>query len=433
MPPLAQTIWWLLRPVGLMEACRRRYGDAFSLTFTGFDSPMVLMSDPEMIRELYGSKEHGLPVGRTVSLLPLMGPGSLLLLEGAAHLERRKLMLPSFHGERLRAYEDGIRVIAEAEVASWRTGEEFAIRERMLAIALEAILRVVFGVSDQSRLARLRVLMPALMSSTSSVMLSLRVLLARKFGRPSPLERLAGLREEIDGLLLGEIAERRASAERGDDVLSLLLDARFEDGTPICDRELRDHLVTLLLAGHETTATGLAWTFELLLRNPLVLERLIASFAEGDGTYVRAVISESLRLRPVVPLAGRTLASELVAGGLALPAGSDVTPAIWLTHTRADIYPEPYAFRPERFLDGAPSPYAWIPYGGGVRRCLGAAFAEQEMRIVLETVLTQIELAPAGEPERIARRNVTFVPRHGTRVRVLRRLRANRVPVPSAA
>ena len=428
LPPLVTTIWWLARPVGLMEFCRRRYGDAFSLMFTGFSSPMVLLSDPDAIRELYSSKEHTLPPGRTLSLLPIMGPNSLLLLEGDAHLERRKLMLPSFHGERLRGYEARVREIAEAEVASWRPGQEFAMRERMLAIALESILRVVFGVTDETRLARLRELLPALISRTSSLTLGLRVLLSQKLGRRNPLEGFAILRAEIDRLLLGEIADRRASGERGEDVLSLLLDARFEDGSAMDDRELRDHLLTLLFAGHETTATGLAWTFELLLRNPRVLDRLLESFADDDDTYVRAVISEALRLRPVVPLAGRQLASKLVADGLELDAGTDVTPAIWLTHTRADVYPEPYEFRPERFLESAPSTYAWIPYGGGVRRCLGAAFAEQEMRIVLETVLSAVELVPAGRPERIARRNVTFVPAHGTRVAVTRRIGGSLAP-----
>jgi len=434
-PTLVQTLRWLVAPIELMESCRRRYGDAFSLTFLGFGSPMVLLSDPEVLRELYSGRpaaagarnaaasgEHTLPPGRTVSLLPIMGAGSLLLLEGAEHLERRRLMLPPFHGERLRAYETAIREIAVAEVDRWRGGESFAVHERMRAITLEAILRVVFGVTDEGRLTRLRELVPQLMADTSSLSLSFRVLLAQRLGRVSPLEHLGGLREEIDLLLFAEIAERRTLGVERDDVLSLLLAARFEDGSAIGDRELRDHLVTLLLAGHETTATALAWTFELLLRNRGALETLLASLEEGDDSYLRAVISESLRLRPVVPLAGRRLGRDLDAGGLHLPAGTDVTPASWLTHTRPDLYPAPYEFRPERFLDSTPPPFAWIPFGGGVRRCLGAAFAELEMRIVIETVLSRVELAGSSRgEERIARRNVTFAPRHGVRVRVLRR------------
>jgi cytochrome P450 len=427
-PPLWQTLRWLIRPIGLMESCRERFGDAFSLRFLGFGAPMVLLSDPEVIRELYSERAHTLPPGRTVSLLPVMGPSSLLLLEGAGHLERRRLMLPPFHGERLRAYEEAIREIAAAEVAQWRAGEEIVVHERMRAITLEAILRVVFGVTDEARRERLRIALPRFLAETSSSWLSFRVLLAGRLGRRSPLEDLAGVREELDGLLFSEIAERRASGSRGDDILSLLLEARFEDGSQMDDRELRDHLMTLLLAGHETTATALAWTVELLLRNPAALERLIR---ERDETYLRAVISESLRLRPVVPLAGRRLERDLVAGGLELPAGTDVTPAIWLVHTRADVYPEPYAFRPERFLDAAPATYSWIPFGGGVRRCLGAAFAELEMRIVLEVMLGAAVLEPAGAPERIARRNVTLAPRHGTRARVVRRLGGTPSPAPS--
>jgi len=309
-PTLVQTLRWLVAPIELMESCRRRYGDAFSLTFLGFGSPMVLLSDPEVLRELYSGRpaaagarnaaasgEHTLPPGRTVSLLPIMGAGSLLLLEGAEHLERRRLMLPPFHGERLRAYETAIREIAVAEVDRWRGGESFAVHERMRAITLEAILRVVFGVTDEGRLTRLRELVPQLMADTSSLSLSFRVLLAQRLGRVSPLEHLGGLREEIDLLLFAEIAERRALGVERDDVLSLLLAARFEDGSAIGDRELRDHLVTLLLAGHETTATALAWTFELLLRNRGALETLLASLEEGDDSYLRAVISESLRLR----------------------------------------------------------------------------------------------------------------------------------------
>jgi cytochrome P450 len=203
-----------------------------------------------------------------------------------------------------------------------------------------------------------------------------------------------------------------------EDILSLLIVARFEDGGAMSDRELRDQLVTLLLAGHETTATGLAWTFDLLLRHPAALTRLTAEVDAGEDSYLRAVVSESLRLRPVVPLAGRRLASELRGGGLSLPSGTDVTPAIWLTHTRADLYPEPFAFRPERFLENPPGGYGWIPFGGGVRRCLGASFAELEMRVVLETVLRRSALQPVSRrAERVTRRNVTFSPRRGTRAR----------------
>jgi cytochrome P450 len=285
----------------------------------------------------------------------------------------------------------------------------------MQAITLDVILRAVFGVTDPARRARLAERLGRLLADTSSSGLQFGVLLSRRLGGPDPLARLQGLRGEIDALLSAEIAERRADPR--EDILSMLVTARFEDGEPMDDAEVRDQLITLLLAGHETTATGLAWAFDLLLRHPHVLEQLVAAVDEGDDAYVRAVVSEALRLRPVVPLAGRRLSEELRVDGHVLPPGTDVTPAIWLAHTRADRYPEPYAFRPERFLGDAPSTYAWLPFGGGVRRCIGAAFAEMEMRVTLGEILRRRTLRPAsGAAERVARRNVTFSPARGTRV-----------------
>jgi cytochrome P450 len=380
---------------------------------------MVMLSDPEAIRLLYSDREHGLPPGRTVALLPVLGPRSVLLLEGAEHLQRRRLMLPPFHGERMRAYESIVSELAAAEVGTWPLGHGFALHPRMQAVTLEVILRAVFGVTDPARRERLRVLLPRLLNGSSSAALQFRVLLSRRLDRSDPLADLRALSGEIDDLLLAEIGERRAEAEAAgrEDILSLLMAARFEDGTGMSDSELRDQLMTLLLAGHETTATALAWTVDLLVRHPAALARLTAELDRDGEDYLRAVIWESLRLRPVVPLAGRRLSSELRVAGHVLAPGTDVTPAIWLTHTRADLYPEPYAFRPERFLDSPPTTYGWIPFGGGVRRCLGASFAELEMRIVLRTILAHRALRPEGRaPERITRRNVTFSPRHGTRV-----------------
>jgi cytochrome P450 len=423
--PAIQTARWLLRPIAFMESNRRRYGDAFSVQFLGFERPMVMVSDPEAIRALYTAHEHGLPPGRSIALLPVMGPGSVLLLEGSEHLARRKLMLPPFHGERMRSYEATVREVTEREVDGWSRDSTFALHPRMQAITLEVILKAVFGVTDPVRSERLRERLPLLLGETSSVALQFRVLLSRRFRRSNPLARLDELLREIDELLLAEIAERRAAPDpdpthpEREDILSLLVAARFEDGSEMSDREVRDQLVTLLLAGHETTATALAWTFDLLLRNPATLARLRNEVDAGEeDAYMRAVISESLRLRPVVPLAGRRLASDLEVNGLSLPVGTDVTPAIWLTHTRADLYPEPYAFRPERFLEESPTTYGWIPFGGGIRRCLGAAFAEMEMRVVLETILQRTMLSPASSnAEHVTRRNVTFSPRNGTLVR----------------
>jgi cytochrome P450 len=404
-----------------MEACRRRFGHTFTVRFVGFERPMVMLSDPRAIQALYAEPGHGLPPGRTIALRPIVGARSLLLLEGAAHLERRRLMLPPFHGERMRSYELAMREIAQQEIDRWPREVDLTLQPRMRAITLEVILRIVFGVTDPTRLGRLRVLLPALLDGTSSAALSFRVLLARRLGRPDPLAAFAELAAAIDEVLLADIAERRAAGDGGTrlDVLSLLLQARFDDGSAMSDREVRDQLVTLLLAGHETTATALAWAFDLLTHNPAVLERLVTEARDDAGDrYTRAVVSESLRLRPVVPLAGRRLACELHADGLHLPPGTDVTPAIWLTHTRADLYPQPYAFCPERFLENAPSTYGWIPFGGGIRRCLGASFAELEMRVVLGCVLRALDLAAVRRrAERVQRRNITFSPRDGTRVR----------------
>jgi cytochrome P450 len=386
---------------------------------------MVMLSDPEAIRALYTVPGHTLPPGRTLALQPIMGSRSLLLLEGREHLARRKLMLPPFHGARMRAYEATVREVVAREVSTWPSGEPFALHPRMQAITLEVILQAVFGVTDSadrpplgSKLpglapsARLAERLGQLLAQTSSPSLQFGVLLSRRLGGPDPLARLQALRQEIDALLAAEIAARRA--EPGEDILSLLIAARFEDGEPMDDAEIRDQLMTLLLAGHETTATGLAWTFDLLLRHPHVLQKL----TEGDDdAYLRAVVAESLRLRPVVPLAGRRLSEELRLNGHVLPPGTDVTPAIWLAHTRPDRYPEPYAFRPERFLADAPATYAWIPFGGGVRRCIGAAFAEMEMRVALDEIVRRRALRPASSAaEKVARRNVTFSPARGTMV-----------------
>ena len=417
-PVLVQTARWLVRPIAFMESARRRYGDAFAVTFLGFRSPMVLVSDPEVVRALYSERANGLPPGRSIALLPLLGPRSVLLLEGEEHLARRKLMLPPFHGERMRAYEEVVREIAAADIARWPRGETFALHPRMQAITLDVILRAVFGVTDPERGQALKALLPKLLEGTGSLLLQARVMAAARTGRGDPLADLRATGERIDALLMEEIEARRAAP--GDDILSMLVQARFEDGSAMGDRELRDQLMTLLLAGHETTATALAWTMDLLLRHPWALARLREEVAGSEGdAYLRAVVQESLRLRPVVPIAGRRLAQDLDAGGLHLPAGTDVTPAIWLTHTRADLYPEPYAFRPERFLERAPTTYGWIPFGGGVRRCLGAAFAEMEMRVVLTEIVRSAALQPASaQAERVTRRNITFSPRAGTRVRL---------------
>lgn len=422
--PLAQTLKWSFRPLPFMQECRERYGDAFSVKFLGFERPMVMISDPAAIKALYTERSHGLPPGRDLILTPIVGPHSLLVIKGADHLAHRKLMLPPFHGERMRSYQPIVEEIVDREIDGWPLGEEFAIHPRMQAITLEVILRVVFGVAEGERLQRLRDVLTEVLEETASPFAQLSGLVSRRFGGRGPWAKFEKQLRAADQLLYAEIAEHRSRGgfEERDDMLSLMMQARFEDGSEMSDEDLRDQLMTLLLAGHETTATALAWTFDLLLRHASPLARLRESLEDGEEDYLRAAISESLRLRPVVPLAGRRLSVDLETEDLRLPAGTDVTPAIWLAHTRADVYPEPFAFRPERFLESPPDTYSWIPFGGSIRRCIGAAFAEFEMRIVLREVFERCELHKANPaPEKIGRRNITLSPRAGTPVVVTAR------------
>jgi cytochrome P450 len=418
--PLVQTLRWSFRPLPFMQENREKYGDNFSVKFLTFERPMVMISDPSAIKALYMERSHGLPPGRDIILTPIVGPRSLLVTKGADHLARRKLMLPPFHGERMRSYQPLVEEIVDREIDSWPLGQEFPIHPRMQAITLEVILKVVFGVAAGPRFERLRSVLTQVLEETASPVAQLSGLASRRFGGRGPWAKFEKQLKQADELLYAEIAEHRASGayEEREDILSLMMQARFEDGSEMSDSDLRDQLMTLLLAGHETTATALAWTFDLLLRHRQPLQRLREELEAGEeDDYLRAVISESLRLRPVVPLAGRRLSVDLETENLHLPAGTDVTPAIWLTHTRADSYPEPFAFRPERFLEDGPDTYAWIPFGGGIRRCIGAAFAEFEMRIVLREVLTRCELHKASPaPEKIGRRNITLSPRAGTPV-----------------
>jgi cytochrome P450 family 135 len=279
--PILQTARWVARPIRFLEDCRRRYGDVFSVTFQGFRTPLVMVSRPDVIRALYGERRHGLPPGRTVTLQPLVGPRSLLLLEGDEHLSRRKLMLPPFHGERMRTYEGVMREAAARELARWPEGRAFAVHPGMQAITLDVILRAVFGVADAERRERLRTLLANLLAATTSTALQVSVM----FGRRRPLERLHDMALAIDDLLLAEIALRRGSGG-GEDICSLLVGARFEDGGGMDDREVRDQLMTLLIAGHETTATGLAWALDLLAHHPDVMARA----RTGGEPYLRAVV-----------------------------------------------------------------------------------------------------------------------------------------------
>jgi cytochrome P450 family 135 len=415
LPKALQTLRFLVRPGAFMEHWRAELGETFHASVHG-PGELVFISDPASLKKLFAAdRVNTIAPGRNIILGPLLGPGSLLLQEGSEHLRRRKLMLPPFHGERMRAYEEVISAAAERSVASWPVGTPFRLHPSMQAITLEVILRAVFGITDERRRDELSGALVEILGATAS---------PRAVGfivpglRRTPMyRRLDGLSTRIDELLAAEITERRADPELGerDDILSMLVGARFDDGSQMEDAELRDQLMTLLLAGHETTATALAWTFDLLFRNPDAFARLTDEVRAGEFEYLDAVIEESLRVRPVVPFTGRELREPAGLGGYELEAGTIVMAAISLTHTRPDLYPEPYAFRPERFLEGEAETYSWIPFGGGTRRCIGAAFAQFEMRVALETILRSCELRPGSDrPERAVRRNVTLSPAGGT-------------------
>ena len=416
LPAPIQTFGLVARPVPFFERLRSRYGDTFTLRILRAGE-MVFISDPSSLKRLFGAdRRNTIAPGRNVILRPILGDQSLLLQEGDEHLRRRKLMLPPFHGERMRAYEAVMAKATDREVDSWPIGTEFKLHPSMQAITLEVILSAVFGVAEGSRRDALRTNLTGILATTRSpAAIGMAVERMRHLPR---YRRVAEMLEDADRILFEEIEERRADPdlESREDILSMLVAARFEDGSEMSNEELRDQLMTLLMAGHETTATGLAWAFDLLFRAPDKLNRLREEVASEDGSeYLEAVVKETLRIRPVVPFVGRELREESELGGYSLPAGTVVMPAIYLAHTRPELYPQPYEFRPERFLDQGPDTFGWIPFGGGTRRCIGAAFAELEMRVVLSTILRRATLRPASdEPERMVRRNVTLSPRGGT-------------------
>jgi cytochrome P450 len=416
LPKVAQTLRFIARPISFLEHWRARLGETFHASIYG-PGEVVFISDPDAMRDLFkADRVNTIAPGRTIALGALLGPGSLLLQEGDEHLRRRKLMLPPFHGERMRSYAEVIREETEREVSRWPEGEPFPLHPSMQAITLEVILRTVFGVTDKARRDELSRALVEILAATASVRaVGFIVPVLRAV---PPYRRLGALAKRIDELLAAEIAERRADPEleKRDDILSMLVAARFEDGGAMSDSELRDQLVTLLLAGHETTATALAWTFDLLFRHPDAMARLREEVHGGDGdTYIDAVCRESLRVRPVVPFTGRKLLQDATLGGYDHEAGTVILAAIYMLHTRADVYPDPFTFRPERFLEAAPETYSWIPFGGGTRRCIGAAFAEMEMRVALRTILESVDLEPGSDqPERPIRRNVTMSPASGT-------------------
>jgi cytochrome P450 len=414
---------WIARPIPFLTSVSHRYGDFFTLRFVV--GPIVFVADPQAIKQVFRGDPDVFHAGEAnaTPLEPLMGRNSVLLLDGPEHLRQRKLMLPSFHGERMQRYGALMQEIAEREIGRWPIGQPFGLRPRTQAITLEIIMRTVFGIEDAERLARLSERLGAMLDigMQSRALAAIAIPPVRKTIGRGLWKRFLRLRAAADAEIYDEIVRRRQATdiEQREDVLSILLQAHDEDGRPMTDQELRDELMTLLVAGHETTATTLAWAFDLLLRHPAELERLNAEIEAGEGTdYLDAVIKETLRIRPVLPGVVRVLTAPVQLNGFELPAGVRVAPNIYLTHRRPDVYPEPERFRPERFLgDGGPDTYSWIPFGGGIRRCLGASFALYELKIVIPAILRGVQLRAAGtEPERIRRRAITFVPEHDAQV-----------------
>jgi cytochrome P450 family 135 len=430
-PAIAQAVGLWRDPIRLLTRLRSRYGDVFSVRFPSFP-PLVYVADPELVKQVFTGDPRTFHVGEANAtvLEPALGPYSVLTLDEDEHMRQRKLLLPPFPGESIRRYGEVIQEVAEREVEGWPVGRAFALRPRTQRITLEVILRAVFGVRGEDRLARARRLIDDFARRSHVVLLF--PALRRRFGRFSPFARFERARDELDEFLFEEIAARRAEDAERDDVLSLLLGATHEDGTPMSDQELRDELITVIGAGHETTATALAWAVERLLRAPRVLARLRESLADGDEEYLEAVVKETLRARPVITDVARKVTAPVEVGPYTIPAGTFVMPAIVAIHYRDDLYPEPLEFRPERFLEGQGEGYAWIPFGGGVRRCIGASFAQYEMRIVLRTILERVEIrAPDSRSERLRPRNITMAPARGGRVVVERKL-AGTTPLKTA-
>ncbi len=418
LPRVAQTAIWSRQARRLLYACQDRYGDMFALRIA-YEGTWVMLADPAAVKQVFTGDPKVFHAGEGNQILePVLGKSSVLVLDEKPHMSQRKLLLPPFHGTRMQGYEKTMSEIAEREIATWPTGTPYQLRPRMQAMTLEIILQTVFGVRGGERMGDLRVALREFLDLTTNPQILLPLLLlgpsrVRKF---PPFRRRV---DRVDELIYREIADRRGAedVEQRDDVLSMLIAAHHEDGSPMRDEEMRDELLTLLVAGHETTATSLSWAIERLTRNPDKLERLRAEVLDGREEYLTATIQETLRLRPVISTVLRKLTEAVEIGGYELPAGITVAPSIYLVHRNPEIYPEPQRFLPERFLDNPPGTYTWIPFGGGVRRCLGASFAQFEMAVVLKELVKRHQIRPTNpKPERVFRRAITETPRHNAEV-----------------
>jgi cytochrome P450 family 135 len=431
LPPLVKmprplvTVRVSVRQLSFLFRARRLYGETFTVR-GAFGNDVVFVSHPDHVKSLFTAKSE--LVHSTVGespLRPIVGPNSILTSLGERHMRQRKLLLPPFHGEAVERYVAMIADVAEREIDSWPVGQPFALGPRMQAITLDVIMAGIFGIDGtpapgsaehglRETILRLSALSATPLAKAAEIM---------NIRSEEPVGIIRRLLEQLDGHLYALIAARRAAdGEERTDILSLLLSARDEQGEPLTDHELRDELVSLVLAGHETTANSLAWTFERLLRNPAAYDRLReevrASDADDAGDdWIEATIHETMRNRPVVPITGRRVTVPWQLGEHRLPGDTHVLISIALLHHREDVYPDPYSFRPERFLGVKPGTYTWVPFGGGIRRCLGATLAMAEQRVVLRAVARRTDMvAPDPRPEGLVHRNVTMIPKNGARV-----------------
>lgn len=405
-PALVNGLLFLLARQALMRRLQRRYGDAYTLQFPGFGTTVVV-ARPDLVKQVYTAKPSVLHGGKN-PLGEVLGPGSMFSMDEDRHLEERRALLPPFHGDRMRSYDALIEEEALRAMHAWRDEEEFATIKSFNRITLRVILRAVFGAED-AELSDFEELLPR-MAALGQRLVTAPVL-RRDFGRWSPGRRYAAMRRRYDAIVEVLIGERI-------DILALMLAPLREAGEEIDRADVADELLTLLLAGHETTATSISWAFDLLLHHPDKMAQLREELASGSDEYLDAVIKETLRIRPVVPGVVRKLKEPLELRGYELPAGTRVAPNIYLTHMNPAVFPEPKRFLPERFLENGADTYSWIPFGGGIRRCLGASFAMYEMKVVIPTILRRVEMEAAGPPEHIRRRAVTFVPHEDGRVLV---------------
>jgi cytochrome P450 len=422
VPASVQMAGSWLRPTSVVLRARERYGKRFSVRLLG-QLPFVVLSDPDEIKEVFKASPEVLHPGEGARILePIVGPNSVILLDEKPHLSQRKLMLPAFHGDAMQSLAELMSELTEREISSWPQDEPVALHPRLQQLTLEIVLRAVFGLEQGAQLDRLRELLTQVLEFAENP-ISLLPFAQRALAGRGPMGRLERLREETDSLIFELIEQRRGEDAQGPDVLTLLLGARHEDDSPMSPAELRDELVTALVAGHETTASQLAWGFDLLAHHSQAQARLARELEEDpDSGYLTATIHEIMRMRPVLMNAEpRLVKQEVEIGGVSYPPGVVLIASAYLVHHDPDVYPRPNAFRPERFMESeggkAPGTYTWLPFGGGRRRCLGASFAILEMKIVLRQVLARNLVLPVAErPEKARRRSITISPARGCEV-----------------